>query len=190
MPGKKELNEIILSVKKGDKHAFRLLVEKYQSYAFSLAFRILCNEEEAKDAVQESFIAIWQKINTYDLKQKFTTWMYKIVSNKSIDRYRAIKRKHEFSIEEARKVIEKMQVETENIIENKEIGQVIGTLAEKLPEKQRLIFVLRDIQGLKPAEVGEILELPNDSVKSNLYLARKAIREKLFNLFEFERNTI
>jgi len=187
MPDQQELIKIIQQIKKGDKIAFRHLVEGYQQYAFRLAFRILHDEEDAKDAVQESFIKIWQKINSYDTDQKFSTWMYKIVTNKSIDRYRAIKQKVEINLDEAKKVIEKMQFETETILENKEMGQIIGVLADNLPEKQRMIFILRDIQGLNSREVEEILELPPDSVKSNLYLARKAIRGKLIPIFEFER---
>lgn len=186
MLDQKKLTELIRHIKKGDKLAFRQLVEEYQQFAFSLAFRILCDEEEAKDAVQESFIKIWQKIESYDLKQKFSTWVYKIVTNKSIDRYRVIKRKHEINLDEATKVIEKMQFNTETILENKEISQIIGALAENLPEKQRIIFVLRDIQGLNSIEVEEILDLSSDSVKSNLYVARKTIREKLIPIFEFE----
>jgi len=187
MPDQKELNGIILQVKKGDKLAFRKLVEEYQQYAFNLAFRILGDQEEAKDAVQESFIKIWQKINSYDTNQKFSTWMYKIVTNQSIDRFRAIRRNDKINLDEARIIIEKMQVETETILENKEISKLIGALADSLPEKQRIIFVLRDIQGLNSVEVEEILNLPPDSIKSNLYLARKAIREKLTALFKFER---
>ena len=84
--------EIIKQILAGSQAAFRQLVEKYQQYAFSLAFRILCHEEEAKDTVQDSFIKIWKNINSYNDQHKFTTWMYKIVTNTAIDKLRSMKK--------------------------------------------------------------------------------------------------
>jgi len=95
-----EIEKIIKEIKDGKQDAFRKLVEEYQQYAFNLAFRILCDEEEARDTVQDSFIKIWRKINEYDTNIKFTTWMYKIVTNTAIDRIRSIKRQKSVNIDE------------------------------------------------------------------------------------------
>ena len=183
-----ELKKIINKVKKGDQRAFRLLVEQHQKYAYNLAFRLLCDEEEARDAVQDSFIKIWQKITDYKIELKFTTWMYKIVTNTAIDRLRSIKRLNLVQLEDVSEKLEKMNEQGfENQMDNKETGQLIRLISEGLPQKQRLVFVLRDIQGLGSAEVENILSLPETSIKSNLYHARKMIREKLTKIMAYER---
>jgi len=180
--------EIIKRILAGSQTAFRQLVEKYQQYAFSLAFRILCHEEEAKDTVQDSFIKIWKNINSYNDQLKFTTWMYKIVTNTAIDKLRSIKRALHSDLEKVSKQLDLINNTNEEIqFENKELGQIINFISESLPEKQRLIFVLRDIQGFASTEVQEILDLPESSIKSNLYHARKTIREKLTSIMAYER---
>ncbi len=182
------LKTIIQKAQRGDSASFALLVEAYQSYAFRLAFRILCDEEEAKDMVQESFIRIWKKLGTFETSRKFTTWMYSIVTHCAIDRLRVLKRSRGLQLEAVAREIDALARDSVNRqMDNLEIGQMIQFLAESLPEKQRLVFVLRDLQGLDSRETQEILNETEVFVKSNLYLARKAIREKLTQLMAFER---
>ena len=79
-------HEIISLCIKGNKEAFRRLVEKYQPYAYALSLRLLCHEEDAKDVVQECFIRVWHHLHKFNRKNKFTTWLYTIVSNLCYDR--------------------------------------------------------------------------------------------------------
>ncbi len=182
--------DIIDQIKKGSQQAFRSLVEEYQQYAFNLAFRILGNEEEARDAVQDSFIKIWQKINSFDGKAKFTTWMYRIVTNKAIDRLRSIRRISYVNIDDVSdKLNDLYQSDSVVQLDNKELGQMIRFISEGLPEKQRLVFIMRDIQGLDSSEVQQILEMPDSAVKSNLYHARKVVRDQLSKILLYERRT-
>jgi len=183
--------DIIDQIKNGSQQAFKSLVEEYQQYAFTLAFRILGNEEEARDAVQDSFIKIWQKINTFDGKAKFTTWMYRIVTNKAIDRLRLIRRINHVNIDDVSdKLNDLYQSDSIVQLDNKDLGQMIRFISEGLPEKQRLVFIMRDIQGLDSSEVQQILEMPDSAVKSNLYHARKEVRDKLSKILLYERRTI
>jgi len=181
-------SQIIHQIKNGNQSAFRLLVEQYQAYAFKLAFRIVCNEEDAKDVVQESFIKIWRNIHNYRPSVKFTTWMYKIVTNSAIDLYRKNARQNSISLDESIGTVSEAQ---QNYInknqDNKELSILIRKMADGLPEKQRLIFVLRDLQEMDSLEVQEILEISETTVKSNLYHARKTIKEKLLTLMAYER---
>lgn len=182
------LKKIIQKAQRGDGPSFAFLVEEYQQYAFSLAFRILCDEEEAKDTVQESFIKIWKKLGEFESSKKFTTWMYTIVTNCAIDRLRVIKRRKLVKMEEVAGEIALLAHDQVNRqMDNREIGQLIQFLAEALPEKQKLVFVLRDLQGLDSKETQDILNETEVFVKSNLYLARKTIKEKLNSIMEFER---
>jgi RNA polymerase sigma-70 factor, ECF subfamily len=175
-----DLHEIIGRVKTGDQAAFRRLVEEYRQQAFSMAFRILCDEEEARDVVQESFIKVWQKIETYDMNGKFSGWLNTIVANGAIDRMRQIKRHRLVELDKVINTIDLLNLDiTQAEADNQETARLILWISEGLPEKQKMVFILRDLQGVDSSEVQQILNLSETSVKSNLYYARKAIREKL-----------
>ena len=183
------LQETIKLIRKGDQGAFRSLVTTFQQPACRLAFRILGNEEEARDSVQESFIKIWQKIGSFDPAREFTPWMYRIVVNTASDRLRKINRHVMIPIERAAKRLEIMQQGDPAATEdNRELAILIKGLADNLPEKQKLVFILRDIEGMASAEVEVIMEMPETSVKSNLYFARKSVRERLLKILEKERS--
>jgi RNA polymerase sigma-70 factor (ECF subfamily) len=183
-----ELSDIIKQVKLGDHSAFKILVEKHQLYAYKLAFRILYDDDEAKDVVQDSFIKIWKNIHSFNSKQKFTTWMYKVVTNTAIDRYRTIKKTSKVDFTMVSEAINNLSDNNTFIdFENKQLEELIKYLADKLPEKQRLVFVLRDLQGMASEEVQEILDISAITVKSNLYHARKIIKKKLVAIKSYER---
>ncbi len=177
--------DIIERCKQDDKDAFRELVEANQSYAFSLAFRMLCNEDDAKEVVQDSFIRVWRHISKYKKEIKFTTWLYKIVLNLCYDKIDSIKRRRQLfqSEEETSKfLLTANETDIEREFTNRELASCIKGLSEKLSAKQQAVFVLRDLQGLETNEISEILDMPLKNIKSNLCLARKEIREKLIKL--------
>jgi RNA polymerase sigma-70 factor (ECF subfamily) len=162
--------------------AFRPLVEEYQGYAFSVAFRVLCDEEEARDVVQESFIRIWSNLRRYNREVKFTTWMYSIVTHLCYDKLRSRKKRGATAIDAVDpSLLASVAVEDnpERLFNNKELAGVITMLTEKLPPKQKMVFVLRDLQGLSVREVSDILGVSEGSVKTNLVYARRYLREQL-----------
>ncbi len=180
-----DIKQIILEVKNGSHEAFRKLVENFQSYAYSLSFRILCQKQDAEDVVQEGFIKIWKHIGQYDPEQKFTTWMYKIITNTALDKLKSEKRSRFTSL--SGNHIENMLKSDDDTVQsmvNRELGAIIHTLAGHLPEKQKLVFILRDLQGLSSEETQEILDISETSVKSNLYHARQLIRKQLEHMME------
>ena len=184
----KALLETIHKIRKGDKPAFRRLVEEYQQAAYRLSFRILCDEEEAQDAVQESFIKVWMSIGTFNMSKKFTTWIYRIFTNTALDKYRSRKRRNHAPMETVpEKIAEIYDAGFENDYHNREMAALIQAVSGGLPETQRIVFILRDIEGLDSEEVEVILGMKEDSVKSNLYHARKAIREKISRIIAYER---
>ena len=180
--------EIITGIRNGDHPAFRKLVEMYQQPAYRLAFRILGNEEEARDSVQESFIKIWQKIDSFDPSREFIPWMYRILVNTSTDRLRTLKRHSMISIDMvSQKIGALLQNESDVPVDNHDLIIMIKGIADRLPEKQRLVFILRDIEGMSSGEVESIMDLNEISVKSNLYHARKKVRERILRILEKER---
>jgi RNA polymerase sigma-70 factor (ECF subfamily) len=179
-----EIDSIIAKCKEGNQHAFAILCEHYYPYAFRLSFRILANEEDAKDTVQEVFIKIWKHIPAYNNEVKFTTWMYTIITNLCIDKLRKQKLFLHASYEEA---MMKVDLSNQEIrFDNKDLAEIIVCITKELSPKQRVIFTLRDLEGLETDEIEKITGLHPNHIKSNLYHARKTIREKLIKTYKVE----
>lgn len=176
-----------------DLATFEQLVRQYQPLAYSLAMRFLGDETEATDVVQESFIRIWRHMHQYDPKQKFTTWLYRIVANLCIDRTRSLKRsralflsrEHDPGLEEIPD-----QVDSETAHSNEQLADIIIRLSSRLSTKQRLVFMLRDLQDLTVDEVVEVTGMSVGSVKTNLYYARKTIRDLLASRYGIVREDL
>jgi RNA polymerase sigma-70 factor (ECF subfamily) len=169
--------DLIRKVKLGDPEAFRILMERYQNYAFQLAYRFLHCEADAMDTVQEAFIRVWQHLPRFNPKSSFTTWLYRIVVNCAFDRLRKNRRKSEIPIDWVPEIMTEDNPESELI--RRESFRRIRNMAEKLPQKQWKVFVLRDLQELSIREVAEILRCTEQTIKSHLYYARKKIRQML-----------
>jgi RNA polymerase sigma-70 factor (ECF subfamily) len=164
----------------GDLSAFRKLVESYQKYVYSLAFRSLLHKADAEDAVQDTFIKVWLNLKYFDFRGKFTTWVYRIVVNICLDRLKR-KNRHAFSnLPTIDGDLDPISLVPEpEIIDEKYLAAYIKTLAENLSSKQRMVFILRDLQDLSIKEVSQVMQITEGAVKTNLYLARTAIRMKL-----------
>jgi RNA polymerase sigma-70 factor, ECF subfamily len=179
------LVKLIEDAQKGDVTAFGKIVKYYQSYAYAIAFRFLCDEDDAEDVVQESFIRIWNHLQDFDPKMKFTTWMYKIVVNLCYDNAKSNKRRinvfarlNDNSLRDD--CIENIDIERD--LTNKEMVALIKRIADGLSEKQRMIFLLRDLQDLTIQEVADITGMSESGIKTNLFYARQNIKKKLARL--------
>lgn len=167
---------------RGDKEAFREVVRTYQRMVFSLALKMLYDEEEAKDMVQETMIKVWQNMGEYDLQKNFTTWIYTIAVRLCLDRLRSMRRI--VPIPEDEKVLRRFasDEDTHRTLENQEWVAIVKMLADGLSMKQKLVFTLVQLEGLSSQEVEEITGFDAKQVKSNLYVARQTIREQLKKL--------
>lgn len=174
--------DIVVRCQCGDKDAFRLLVQTYQRMIFSLALKMLGDDDEAKDVVQDTFIKVWQSIERYDRERNFVTWLYTIASRLCLDRLKMMKRV--LPLPEDESVLRDMSAEVNGLhrLENREWIAVVRVLAEGLGEKQRLVFTLCQLEGLTSAEVEVITGLNATQVKSNLYVARQMICKRLKRL--------
>jgi RNA polymerase sigma-70 factor, ECF subfamily len=170
-------DEIIERSQNGERDAFRQLVEHHQSYAFSLAFRLVCDEDAAKDIVQESFIRVWEHLGEYRPAVKFTTWLYRIVVNLSYDRLKADRRRVRVMSIERQEPVD--CAASEIALMNRDLAERIRALAGGLPPKQRMVFTLRDLHDLSVQETANILAISTNAVKANLSYARRRIRTNL-----------
>ncbi len=185
-----EILELIDRCVEQDAAAFEKLVHHFQSFAFALAMRLVADENEAEEVIQESFVRVWKHIGRYDRKTKFTTWLYTIVTNLSLDRLRAIRRRRRlfFSRDEFPDVEDVGGADDiAEIHSNRELAAMINRLTADLPTKQRVVFTLRDLQDLSVEEVAHIATMSVASVKTNLHYARKRIRKLMALKYHVER---
>jgi RNA polymerase sigma-70 factor (ECF subfamily) len=174
--------DIITRCQQGDKNAFRWVVQTHQRMLFSLTLKMLCDEEEAKDAVQDTFIKVWQSIRNYDTQRSFTTWIYAIASRLCLDR---LKRKGRIvPLPEDEQAVRTYAADNDSLrtLENSEWISIVRLMAEELSEKQRLVFTLCQLEGLSSEEAEEITGLDAKQIKSNLYVARQTVRKRLKKL--------
>jgi len=179
------IEELIILAQAGDKNAFRKIIDQNSRFAFAVAFKILLNEDDARDAAQEAFIKLWKSLNNFKFEAKFTTWFYKIIVNTSLDKLKQNKRKQKTfqrlsDLEESGLSFSK---EAEDY-SNYELAGIIKALASKLSPKQKLVFTLRDLNGMELKEVSGSLNMSVNSVKVNLVHARKKIKEYLANIYK------
>ncbi len=175
------LNTLIEGSIRRDEKAFRMIVEEYQYMIYSVSFRLLCNEEDAKDAVQETFVKVWLNLHTYNANQQFSTWLYAVSTNLCIDKLKKASNKyHKTVIDE--KITNLFSTEnSDQKLLNTELGEIIQSLTNELSPKQRTVFTLVYLEELGMDEITLITGLTTEKIKSNLYLARQAIRKKLEN---------
>lgn len=171
--------EILKRCQRGDKDAFRRVVQAYQRLVFSLSLKMLLDEEEAKDIVQETFIRVWQNIGNFDTARPFVTWLYTIATRLCLDRLKGMRRVLPLPDDESLLRHFASDADTSRTIENREWTAVVRMLAEGLSTKQRLVFTLCHFEELTSEEVEEITGMDARQVKSNLYVARQTIRKRL-----------
>ena len=174
--------DIITRCQQGDKAAFRWVVQTHQRMIFSLALKMLCDEEEAKDLVQETFIKVWQRIRDLDQQKTIGTWIYTIASRLCIDKLRRTNRIE--SMPEDKLALRRYASDNDNqrTLENREWVSIVRTIAEGLSEKQRLVFTLCQLEGLSSAEAEQITGFDAKQIKSNLFAARQTVRKRLLEL--------
>lgn len=172
-----DTKDLIRSCKERDETAFRKLVDSHMDFAFSVAYRILNDEDEARDTVQESFISVWQKIESFNTGRSFSNWLYRIIVNRCYDALRKRKR----TINHTR--LDNLNISgiisdsnPEEKLGNEEIGRLIRLMTGRLSPGQKVVFVLSELEGLNHDEISEITGMAKTSVKSNLNHARKKIR--------------
>lgn len=172
---------------RSDSAAFRELVEAHQSFVYRVAFRLLCCDYDTEEVTQETFIKVWKNLTDFNTDMRFTTWLYKIAVNLCYDKLKARKRKNYNMVIDTANMAILNYPSTENIeaeLANREIASLIEALTEQLTPKQKMVFVLSELEELTPAEITEISGLSAKKIKSNLYCARQNIKEKLQKLEE------
>jgi len=171
----------IQSAKKGDEDAYAELVRRHSGGLHRAVARILADETEAWDVVQMAFLKAWQKLDRYDPRYSFTTWLYRIGTNLAIDLLRSRtsrERAHKAGTEHRLRLVghgEDASARAERTEAVDVLQQIVGILTPQ----QRSAFVLREMEGLETAEVAEVLGCSATTVRNHIFQARKALRREL-----------
>jgi RNA polymerase sigma-70 factor (ECF subfamily) len=173
--------KLIEECRGGNFYNFRKLVEVTSPYAYSVAFRMLGDEDKAKDIVQDTMVTIWQKIKKIKSVEGYKSWMYRIVVNKCYDELRKMKRQLEILADDKtwNLISNRISEGPSHDLEKEETAEIIKLLTERLSPKQKVVFVLSELEELTSNEISGITGMSKLTVKANLYYARKSISEML-----------
>ena len=168
--------ELVQRARRGDERAFGLLVQKYGRAAYAVAYSVTGRHEDAEDAAQESFLVALERLEECRSPERFAGWLMTIVRNRS----RNLVRRE--SLRETDQVPVSASANSptpDRETERMELQEVLREALEVLPEVQREIVLLHDLEGWKHREIADRLGLPSGTVRSHLHFARKALREAL-----------
>lgn len=165
--------ELMQQLRSGSEAALRQLIERHRERLFHLAYGILGYCDAADDAVQETFIRLWRHSRRYDPSQSLSTWLCTICVRRCYDELRRRRRHY------AMVATMPAEVVTPDAMATDELLALLRQAVASLPPKQRVVYQLREIEGLNTDEVAAVTRMSADQVKANLCVARNTVREKL-----------
>ena len=179
--------ELVRHAKAGDLAAFEELVTRYERRVFSLAHRMLDNQQDAEDVTQQSFLSALEHLAGFREESSFYAWLMRIASHAALKVIRKRRGLPAESLEELSvphpEFIATWKESPAKIAQQNETGQLIEDALAQLDEKHRLVFLLRDVEGLSVKETAEATGLSDANVKVRLLRARLQLRERLTRLF-------
>ncbi len=184
-------HQLIASIKTGDEKAFSHLVKRYEQTVYGFAFNLCRNKQKAEESFQDTFINVFRKIDQFDSRSKFSTWLYTIVANNCL----MLRRKRKLqglleSLDEApnleNKEVQKQLASWNNspieTMMNNELRDQMDAAILELPDEYKVVFVLRDLEEKTTKETAKILKISIPAVKSRLRRSRIFLRHKLHGL--------
>ena len=186
-------HDLIALAASGSEKAYRELLDRYQRPVFSLIYRMVRDREKAEDLAQETFVKVFNHIDSFNPKYKFSSWIFKIASNLTID---AIRKKDletvsldgsrnastPDEIDATRITVESRDENPEEFLEAKELGQELERAIGELRPEYRTAILLRHVEGRPYEEIAEIMGVPLGTVKTYIHRARGELRETLAHL--------
>ncbi len=171
--------ELIERLRRGDKSAFREIYARYSQVVFNLAFRMLRSREEAEEVVQEIFLQVWNKADTYDSERgAISTWIVNIARSRSIDKLRTLGYREQTTELIEERVNSKSDL-SRIIEEREESRKVIREALDSLPENQRIAIEMVFFEGLTHIEAAEKLNEPVGTIKTRIRLGVAKLKEKI-----------
>ena len=188
--------QLVERAQRGDKHAFELLVSKYQRKLARLLARFVRDPVEVEDVAQEAFIKAYRALPSFRGDSAFYTWLYRIgintAKNYLVAKGRRAPTTTEFNSEDAESFEDGEQLRDintpESMMMSKEIARTVNDTLEQLPEELRDAITLRELEGLSYEDIATIMNCPIGTVRSRIFRAREAIAEQLRPLLETRKD--
>jgi len=182
-----EIN-LIEEAKKGNRKALSELVKKYEQTIYNFSFKICRDPEKAENIMQETFYSLVKSIWQFDGNSKFSTWLYRIVANHCLMQARKQKGKNNISLENDEDLYSEKHIADWSSLpylstENTELRKILDDAIKKLSPDYRIIFLLRDVEGLSTEETAEAANISVPAVKSRLHRARAFLRKEIDEAF-------
>jgi RNA polymerase sigma-70 factor (ECF subfamily) len=178
--------ELLLAIRRDDEIALDELIRRKTGPLVQLAYRILGDVEEARDVVQVAFFRVWEHRDRFDERWSPNTWIYRITNNLAIDHLRSRKsreRTTEPVRQHLREVADRRSGGSLTDLRQGEVMDIFQELAAELTEKQRMVFLLREVEGLSSQEVAEVVGCRESTVRNHLFNARKMLRRELLRRY-------
>ncbi len=178
---------LVAMAQRGEVAAFEALIEEYETRIYNLAYRMLGDSEDARDAAQETFLKAYSALGRFRGDASFSTWIYRIARNSCLDAIRMRKRNRTYSLDDPvdtvdgevpRQMEGDLPAPDEVVLTRERQAVINGALAE-LSDHHRSVLLLRDIEGFSYEEIAEVLQVRLGTVKSRLYRARTALHDRL-----------
>lgn len=169
---------LVEQIQRGDQQAFTVLMERWQTRIHRFAFRFFADVDEASEITQMTFIKVYQKVDTLDEPGKFSSWIYRVANNLCLDELKRAGRRKSSPLEAWVEQMEARQTPAKKL-ETKELGEMLQKALLTLPDEQRVVIILKEYEGMKFREIAEILEEPENTVKSRMYYGLKSLRRVL-----------
>ncbi len=170
--------QLILRVKEGDHEAYRVLVERHMKHAYNIAYGFLIDHDDAEDIAQESFVRIYESIQSFRGEASFNTWLYRIVTNLSLNKLRQRKNTNHrianLPHQSAMNIISATDDST-----YQDVKPIIERALHALPTLQRAVVILRHLNGLSTKQVSEILRCSEGTIKTHLHRGMKKMKTQL-----------
>jgi RNA polymerase sigma-70 factor (ECF subfamily) len=180
--------KLIELAKARDKKALTQLVKNYEQTIYNFSFKICRDRDKAENIMQETFYSMIKHLNQFDSKSKLSTWLYRIVANHCLMQVRKEKHRQFVSLDNDESLFEEKYTADYSKLptkytENEELKKILDEAISKLSPDYRMIFLLRDVEGLSTEETAEASKLSISAVKSRLHRARAFLRNELTKEF-------
>ncbi|MDR3667282.1 MAG: sigma-70 family RNA polymerase sigma factor [Ignavibacteriaceae bacterium] len=187
-----EETELIEQAKLGDKKSLAELVKKYESTVYNFSFKICRDKDRAENTMQETFLSLVKNIRQFKGDSKLSTWLYTVVSNHCLMLARTESKHAYTSFEDEDASIDEKKftdwsVTPDKAAEDKELKKLLDDSIAKLHPDYRVVFLLRDVEGISTEETAKICNLSVPAVKSRLHRARAFLRNELSKKFNYEK---
>ena len=166
--------EIVERVRNGETALFEVLMRRHNQRVYRVARAVIKDEAEAEDVMQQAYINAFTHLNQFQDRSQFSTWLTRIALHEALARRR--KRKPEESTEDVMETLTSTQPDPERQAYGAELGRLLEAAVDALPESYRLVFMLREIEGLSTSETAAGLDLGDEAVKTRLHRAKAMVR--------------